>query len=79
MKKGLRVLCLLLVSLMLTGCYKVDTTMTINSDKSGKVGYIFAFDKEAMKSMMGEPDGESTGEDMIDVDDYEELKEKAGM
>ncbi len=42
MKKGIKLLCVLSAILMMTGCAKINTTMTINDDKSMKLSIVEA-------------------------------------
>lgn len=50
MKKSFKVLCLMLVAFMMSGCMKFNMNMDINSDKSMNLELIVAFANEMMRS-----------------------------
>lgn len=50
MKKIIKYLCVLSLVFLLSGCYKINTTMKINKDKSMDFEMIYAIDSNAMDS-----------------------------
>lgn len=73
MKKAFKFLCLMCAVFMLSGCYRVNTNVEINSDKSGSIEFVLAVDMKTLKSSMG-ADSTSDPENMFDVENYDELK-----
>ena len=49
MKKSFKVLCLMLVAFMMSGCMKFNMNMDINSDKSMNLEIIVAFENKMME------------------------------
>ena len=66
MKKSFKVLCLMLVAFMMSGCMKFNMNMDINSDKSMNLELIVAFANE----MMG-----SSNETNMDNSEIQKLKD----
>lgn len=66
MKKSFKVLCLMLVAFMISGCMKFNMNMDINSDKSMNLELIVAFANE----MMG-----SSNETNMDNSEIQKLKD----
>ena len=66
MKKSFKVLCLMLVAFMMSGCMKFNMNMNINSDKSMNLELIVAFANE----MMG-----SSNETNMDNSEIQKLKD----
>lgn len=75
MKKGLCMLYLLMFSLILSGCYKFNGDMTINSDKSGELVFIIAIDNEMLGSLGSSDDDDSSSSSGYNVEDYKQLEE----
>jgi len=67
MKKTIKLLILIaIIIITLTGCVSIDYEVEINKDGTGKISYVYAYDKEYLKSM------EYSGEEMS-----KDLKENA--
>ena len=66
MKRSFKVLCLMLVAFMMSGCMKFNMNMDINSDKSMNLELIVAFANE----MMG-----SSNETNMDNSEIQKLKD----
>ena len=54
MKKGLKLLCIMLVVFTMSGCMKMNADMSIHKDKSMDYSVTFAFDKSMWQSHKGQ-------------------------
>lgn len=83
MKKYCKYLFIVLATFMLSGCYKITTNMTVNSDKSMDFEMIYAFDMKTMEGLGGTTsDDDNLDNSENDLEDEiiseEEMKETFG-
>lgn len=62
-KKGLKLFGIALMMLVMTGCYKYDTGMTIKSDKTVDLKMTIAVDKKAMEQLSSSMGGDDSSND----------------
>lgn len=78
MKKGLKIIGIMLATVLLAGCYKINTSMTINNDKSMNFEMIYAMDMNMMSQLEGDTDSDTTTETNDEnTDEFADLKKQA--